>query len=212
MRFSLLHIFNVTAIAAIALGLRACWIALEDDGFILTATIIIATVVGIYVGWYRARFSRLLIAVLGAAILMSSMFALELVFHSPGAMFSRDRIAIYYFDSPQFNFSAVVVHSVIATVVGTLAGHLISRNHDWIRINSMSLKIVLAVAIATGFMGYHFGPLAFPRVAPSRLSFWSSILGIVFGVAWASSYRSFPASVKSCETLGNSAAKRKCSG
>ena len=192
MRYTLAHIFAVFVLVSIALSLRAFWIATQNDAFAFFATIIIAILSGMYAGWLRGRLRTVIYAAFAAAIALSSTFALERVFHSPDAMFPRDRIQTYYFDDPQINLMAVVIYSTIAAVIGTLAGHLVSRFRDWLAINATNLGIIFLFALACGYTGYQFGAFAFPHAPREQLSFLSTILGNIFGIVWASTNRSFP--------------------
>ena len=202
MRYTLAHIFAVFVLVSIALSLRAFWLATQDDAFTFFATIIIAILSGMYVGWLRGQLRAVIYAALGAAIALSSTLALERVFHSPDVMFPRDRIPTYYFDDPQINLMAVVMHSTIAAVIGTLAGHLVSRFRDWLTINATNLGIIFVFAIACGYTGYRFGAFAFPYAPREQRSFLSTILGIIFGVAWVSTNRSFPMQPKNERDAG----------
>ena len=190
--------FVAIVFAAFALSLRACWISLENDAFTLAATIAISVLSAVYAGWLRARLVTLLSVSLASAVVLSSVFSLERVFHSPDVMFTRDRIETFYFDDPTMNFIAVVVHSTIATVIGTLAGYLVCRFRDWLTLNLLSLGIIFAVSMACGYTGYKLGGYAFPHVPSSQLSFFSCVLGAMLGTAWVVTYRSFPMSA-----LGN---------
>ena len=202
MRYTLAHIFAVFVLVSIALSLRAFWIATQNDAFAFFATIIIAILSGMYAGWLRGRLRTVIYAAFAAAIALSSTFALERVFHSPDAMFPRDRIQTYYFDDPQINLMAVVIYSTIAAVIGTLAGHLVSRFRDWLAINATNLGIIFLLALACGYTGYQFGAFAFPHAPREQLSFLSTILGNIFGVAWVSTNRSFPMQPKNERDTG----------
>ena len=202
MRYTLAHIFAVFVLVSIALSLRAFWIATQNDAFAFFATIIIAILSGMYAGWLRGRLRTVIYAAFAAAIALSSTFALERVFHSPDAMFPRDRIQTYYFDDPQINLMAVVIYSTIAAVIGTLAGHLVSRFGDWLAINATNLGIIFLFALACGYTGYQFEAFAFPHAPREQLSFLSTILGNIFGVAWVSTNRSFPMQPKNERDTG----------
>jgi len=191
LKYSIAQIFGIAVIVAIALSLRAFWISSQSDAFTLFATIVIAIVSGSYAGLIRGRLLTVALASLGSAVALSSTFSLERVFHSPDAMFPRNRIDTFYFDDPQTNFMAVVIYSAIATVIGTVAGYLVSRFNDWLKINSISLGIIFVVAIVCGYTGYQFGTIAFPHVARVQLSFFSAVLGVILGGAWVSTHRSF---------------------
>ena len=202
MRYSLGHVLAIIALVAIALSLRSTWISLEDDTFTLLAVIVISVLCGAYAGWFKARLIIQLFASLGAAVTLSSVFSLERVFHSPDVMFPRTRIATFYFDDPFLNLMSVVMHSAIAATIGTLAGYLVSRYHDWLTCNLANLKIIVAVSLAFGYTGFLFGTLAFQNVTPLQMAFLSGILGGVFGVAWVSSYRSFPTKISGPDDAG----------
>ena len=90
--------FVAIVFAAFALSLRACWISLENDAFTLAATIAISVLSAVYAGWLRARLVTLLSVSLASAVVLSSVFSLERVFHSPDVMFTRDRIETFYFE------------------------------------------------------------------------------------------------------------------
>ena len=192
MRYSVANIFAIVVLTGIALSLRAFWVSSQDDSFIFSATLIIAVLSGAYAAWIHGRLPVVAGAALVAAITLSSALSLERVFHSSDAIFPRGKIETFYFDDPQLNFMAVVVCSAIATVIGTLAGCLVSRFRNWISINATSLVIIFASAAVCGYTGHRLGSIVFPHVTWAQLPFFSSVLGFLFGIAWVSTNRSFP--------------------
>ena len=191
LRFSIAHIFLAISITAFALFLRSCWISLQSDAFTFVATVLFSVTCASYAGWLQFRLMPIALIACVSAVLLSATFSLERVFHSPDALFPRDHITEMYFDDVRMNIMAVLMHSGIAAIIGTGGGFLLSRFRNWLCRNAVNLLIAIATSVVCGYAGNTIGSMVFPHVPPAQLSFFSTVLGLILGIAWVASYRGF---------------------
>ncbi len=114
-------------LVAAFLGMRAWWIASENDEVISWTTIAMTFVAATIFGWAGFRNLHLFLATGFTAMVSSACFALECVFHSPASQFHRAPVPSMYYDDPTLNTLTVLFATVILPIpAGTWA--IVLRN------------------------------------------------------------------------------------
>ncbi len=176
MNFGIRHLLVLTSVLAVFLSAQQ--LKLDLVGLVI-ATVVIASIVGVFFGWSTQSQARLLLACFMASCFTSVCFAfdyLRISQFSTASMGSIESLLI-----------AISGNTIFATVFGALIGSVALHFKPWVVLNEKAVTLVSGFVISFAFVGVLLSLIpAIGIFAPhSRLITGMVMTGAMMGTAWA---------------------------
>jgi len=127
MKIEISNLMLVTLLISLFFCFRSWWIIARDDIIIIYASLALPLISGSLSGWSLWKTQTIIAWASLTGFATRCAFAMELIFHSPAAMFDRDRISTMYFDNATLNALSVFLTTIYAAVFGGILGIVISQ-------------------------------------------------------------------------------------
>ena len=124
--FDLRDAFFVITVIAVFLALRQLAISLEDERVIALGIALVGVATPVYAALKNAQYFFIFLAAAMATFIVSTMWACERIYESPGTSFLREHwISAQYVSDVEINTLAVIVVTIgIGVIGGTLGATL----------------------------------------------------------------------------------------